>query len=987
MGLIHFEGGKGHGMSHHATSPSSAPSSDASPVTFSSVFDQEVKQIKDARVARKVRVGNGEEFVKTSLIGLAFSGGGIRSATFNLGFLQAMARERLLHNFDYLSTVSGGGYIGSWLAAVTSRFLKAQSDKTFEDVETALKPEEYTPKLRRERSFLHWLRMYSSYLTPNTGMTSGDTWAMIGTWLRNAFLNQAILGLLFLGIFALLESLLLLLAESQKYALVLLILGAILMFLAAVSMAVDVADQVVSRDPRRPTVFRRTKVTRRVMLPYLAACILLNTALWRWKELAGSTPLLWLVAGAWFYVFVWGLVAVPVALRQRQREKADPSFTPEVSVTALLIFSPIAGAIGGGLLYAYWRLLAGPRSCTTVPGCDPINWMVVVFGPSVVILCLLMVGSLHLGLTGRGCRDLVREWWARLGGYMMLITLGWLGAAGICAFGPLLVRWCVFKMQAWSLGAALLWILHTYFGVKAANSPRTSGSPSEDTNEQNAEKKNDQALISRILQSPKLLDAVARAAPYVFAVGLLLLLATVVHIGAGAYFDPTDTAMLWHSSQGWSACCGSALASVNQGSDWGVLCNLYWGIQNHGDWQLLLIVACSLMAASVALSWRVDVNDFSLHHFYRNRLVRCYLGASNSERKPQAFTRFDPGDDLDLKDFSEGYPGPYPIINAALNITTGEELGYATRRAKSFFFSPKYCGYEVNAPRNGASWFQRNNMGEETFEKTYSLTADGRTERSLARVKTSGGISLGTAMAISGAAASPNMGYYTSAATGLFMTLFDVRLGWWMGNSRYEDKWRSAGPALGLGYLFSELTAQSDQKRSYVYLSDGGHFENLAVYELIRRHCKVIVACDVDADPDYRFENLLGLIEKARTDFGADIVLNFEQIRPPKGSRQSRANFMEGDIYYDPQNQADTGKFIYVKASMPKRGKKRATFEENVLPDDVWLYFDKHKSFPHQSTADQWFDELQFESYRALGEFIGRSAVDKIRKSIEDALK
>ena len=51
-----------------------------------------------------------------NLLGLAFSGGGIRSATFNLGVLQALSKIGLLKQVDYLSTVSGGGYIGSWLA-------------------------------------------------------------------------------------------------------------------------------------------------------------------------------------------------------------------------------------------------------------------------------------------------------------------------------------------------------------------------------------------------------------------------------------------------------------------------------------------------------------------------------------------------------------------------------------------------------------------------------------------------------------------------------------------------------------------------------------------------------------------------------------------------------------------------------------------------------------------------------------------------------
>jgi len=958
------------------------------PVTFATVLSAEVTQISAARDARGVP----SEKTGDSLIGLAFSGGGIRSATFNLGFLQAMARERLLHKFDYLSTVSGGGYIGSWLAAVTYRFLQSKPDAGFQDVEAALIPEEYKTNLRRERSFLHWLRMYSNYLTPNAGLISGDTWAMIGTWLRNAFLNQTIFGLFSLGVFAFFQGLLLLLAKSRSYADALLVCGAVLLFIAAISMALSIADQKGFWQVIKPNFFQRTKVTTTVMLPYLAASIFLNTGLWRWPALADLPIGWWLGVGAAFYFLVWGSVSILVWLRRRRRALDKDEVTPEISISALLIFSPISGLVGGALLWAYVTFLVKPRACTTVYGCGGVNWAVVILGTAVVMLTLLAVGAIHLGLTGRGCRDLVREWWARLGGYMMLVTLGWLAVAGICAFGPLFLRWIFFKLGAWkSMSAAGLWALHNYLGVRAANSATVSGKKkgkSDDPKESPSLEKDQEGWLERIVKSPMLLNAIAQAAPYVFAFGLLLGLATVVQVGGGAYFDPQHTQKLWQSNDSWSPCCGGAGASAPTPVDWAALCQNYWAVQYHGHAVPFFLAALVLIVAASALSWRVDVNDFSLHHFYRNRLVRCYLGASNASRRPQAFTAFDPRDDIDLKDFGAGYPGPFPILNAALNITTGEELGYATRRAKSFVFTPLYCGYEVNAPGNEASWFERTNPTGEAFEPTYSLTSDGRTAGNITKIESYGGISLGTAMAISGAAASPNMGYYTSVATGLFMTLFDVRLGWWMGNPRYPWKWRSPGPAFGLGYLFSELVAQSDQKKSYVYLSDGGHFENLAVYELLKRHCKVIVACDADADPKYCFENLLALIEKARVDTGAEIVVPCDGISPAANMRECGCNYVVGDIFYDPQNPLDRGKFIYIKAGLPKRPEnaRRESGEENLLPDDVRAYAAKHKTFPHESTADQWFDELQFESYRALGEFIGRSAAEAIRKEITTAL-
>lgn len=966
------------------------------PVTFDTVLKREVDQIKAARKARGVPT----EKTQDSLIGLAFSGGGIRSATFNLGILQALARRGLLHKFDYLSTVSGGGYIGSWLAAVTKRYLANVPGSSFKDVEKALVPEDYQPTIRHERSFVRWLRLYSNYLTPHSGPISGDTWAMIGTWSRNCFLNQTILGLLFLGFFVLCDVLLLALFRSWGLGWDMVGWGGAVMFAAAVAMGFNVVDQTPRKDK---SWFQRVKVTLTVMLPFLAASLLLNSGLWRlavsdqWAVRSGrDVPVIfqqslwcWAAAGAGFYFVAWALVAFSVRVRRRfaLEKKAEGM----VDIYALLFSSAVAGAISASLLREYAVLLTHLRNGAGV------QWTVITLGPGAVMLVLLSCGAFHQGITGRGCRDLVREWWARLGGYMMLVTLAWLLLATICVFGPLLVRWVLFKLQNWSIVPAVLWLLHNYLGVKAANSATTSGKPGkpkkpDDEDAGLAEK------AAAFLKSPRILDLVAKAAPYVFAGGLFLLLATAVHIGTGLGFAPDQTRTLWHLGSDTSlASSTTPQALTTAPTTWPALRELYWKVQRGGEKNSrsvvlppMLLVAVLLLVACLMLSLRVDVNDFSLHHFYRNRLVRCYLGASNPKRRPQPFTGFDPSDDLALADLAGDYPGPYPLLNTALNITSGEELGYASRRAKSFVFSPLYCGYEVNLPGEDESWFLRTNSPRATFENTFSLTKLGRTEKSFSQVTSEDGIALGTAMAISGAAASPNMGYYTSAATGLFMTLFDVRLGWWMGNPRFREKWRSPGPKLGLGYLFSELIAQSDQKKSYVYLSDGGHFENLAVYELLRRHCRVIVACDADCDDQYQFQNLVDLMEKARTDLGAEIVIDFRQIRPADGGRESENNFVVGDIFYDPQDPDDRGKFIYIKTSMPQRPKTPSPaivrHKENRLPDDVWQYFDKHPTFPHQSTADQWFDELQFESYRALGEFIGIAAADKIKEEIGGAL-
>ncbi len=947
---------------HHASSQ------DPSRVTFKEVFQAELTQIAEARRARQVDTSKP---TADNLVGLAFSGGGIRSATFNLGILQALAETELLHKFDYLSTVSGGGYIGSWLAAVTRRFLSVLPDKSFRDVEKALIPVRREPGGREERTFLHWLRLYSNYLTPHTGMFSGDTWAMIGTWLRNVILNQTVLGLLFVGVLVFCNGVLLgLLKSALRHARELLIPGAVAWFIATVSMAWSASEQIPSQRLLL-TPFQRVKVTVTVIVPFFLACLLLNSALWRWRDVAAAAPLwMWFALPAGFYSLAWAVAAGLIRLWREVLEKKDQK-DRMLSLTAFLSSSLVAGAVGGGLGREYLILLdrTWPAACSADPRCYGANWIVGVFGTGGVTLIMLLAGALHLGLAGRGCRDLVREWWARLGGYLMLLTLGWMLLAACCIFGPLGLRWVLAKLKWGSIVPAVLWIAHNYLGLKAARSATTSG-----RNEKaKSAKASDTSWMVRLLKNPQVLDRLARFAPYVFAVGMILLLATAVHIVAGLFFCFDRTALLWRSI--------SAAAPAN---DWRELSEQYWRIQWHESYWLLLAAGVVLAVASLLLSRRVDVNDFSLHHFYRNRLVRCYLGASNPERKPQPFTGFDPNDDMPLSAFAGDYPGPYPILSAALNITSGAELGYATRRAKSFVFNPLYCGYDFIRPGEDADRFRLENA----CELSYSKTELGRTAHASTWVTSKGGVALGTATAISGAAASPNMGYHTSPATALFMTLFDVRLGWWMGNPQFPKEWKSPGPTWGLGYLLSELAGQADQDKGYIYLSDGGHFENLAVYELIRRHCKVIVACDADCDGSYIFENLLALIEKARADFGARIVIDFSGIRPRDG-RESEYNFAVGDIFYDPQNPHDHGTLFYIKTSLPTRRHKDKDEDkrnEDSLPDDVWRYAEEHKTFPHQTTADQWFDELQFESYRALGQYIGRAAASDIGREIRTTL-
>jgi len=881
------------------------------PITFEEVLRHELDCIKDSRQRRGIHVKAHPD----NLIGLAFSGGGIRSATFNLGILQALAENGLLHKFDYLSTVSGGGYIGSWLAALTYR-LTRDLDSPFDGVEKTLKSQ------KRESPFVNWLRLYSNYLTPYKGIGISDTWVALGTWMRSVILNQAILGLLLAGVLLLCQGVLMPLILAENDGMIFFISSGILFLIATVSMGIDVAG---GSSATEITPSSSQWITVSMMLPF-SACVTLNCALWQRTDFGTCPTWSWAAAGAASYLVAWGSMAVVFCVRRGWRAHRGKPMKPMISIVALLLSSPLAGAIGGVLLRLYVLLLMH------LPDWPSTNEVVVVFGSSLVMLMMLLVGFLHLGLIGRGSIDIAREWWASQAAYAVMVTLGWLILVGIVFFGPLAIRWVLFEMGGWSIVAILLPVLYAFLRAKYVRGRRR--------------------------------QIIADMAPWVSCIGSILVLETGLHIATGLLFATADTQELW---------------GVHTGLGWHFISEGYWRVLEGSSRLWLPGLGCFFLVFGLVLSWRVDVNEFSLHHFYRNRLVRCYLGASNPQRRPQPLVRFDPADDLPLSELSDNYPGPYPILNAALNITSGQELGYATRQAKSFVFTPLYCGFDLSDTAKAST-------SDDRFLPSFARTVLGRSDLSTWKSGFGGGISLGTAMTISGAAASPNMGYFTSRATAFFMALFAVRLGWWMGNPRYLRAWKSAGPRLGLTYFLAELFPQSDQQRRYVYLSDGGHFENLGIYELLRRRCRLIVSCDAGCDPDYKFEDLRKLIEKAHADFGARIEIDYARMRPDYSMRESQWNYAVGTIYYDSSNNLDTGTLIFIKASMPMKVDYRTPLSVRRLPDEVWRYYDQHLMFPHESTVDQWFDDLQFESYRALGEYIGLHAAENIDFAMDDTL-
>lgn len=673
-----------------------------------------------------------------------------------------------------------------------------------------------------------------------------------------------------------------------------------------------------------------------------------------------------------------------------------------------------------------WLLLYGVRTLFFVAAfsvrSELISSLGVVILPPLLFAIPFITLELGVGLAGDALSDEKREWIARLRAASFLTGAAWLVLTGFALLGPAFFDWIAETAGArWSVWAG--WLGTTLAGVLAGRSARTKGS---------AETEESRPATSWLLQT------VTLVAPPVFIAGMLLLVAKLTN---------------------WSI----ALEATPNMEPANVL---------------KVIVAIAVFATIFVLfGSRININDFSMHSFYRDRLARCYAGASNPHRKPNRFTGFAPTDRrLPITALlperwthapdpappnGPAYSGPFPIICTAVNLTTGEDLAYQERKAASFVFTPLFSGFDVGLTAGTDKSVQFNGFVP-TSEYVYTHH---------------GGISLATAVAISGAAASPNMGYHSSPAMAFLMTVFNVRLGWWLRNPRRRPdapsvletfagvlgyvpqggrlrspwevltgspaKTNPSVPKFGPLRLLDELLGQANDTSRYVYLTDGGHFDNMGLYELVRRRCRRIIVCDAEADGNLHFEGLGMAIRKVRLDFGVEITFDgrdpdlaaaraaraaqeqaSQQAQPadpapvggvPAGHAQvsetqaaeaaltaqplsvhfethtseagevgvtgnisrekptpEEAHGLEalklfpekgvhaiiGTVRY-PEAPDKPGHILYIKSSL--------TGDE---PVDVLNFRKTHRTFPHDTTLNQFFTESQFESYRRLGQHI-----------------
>ncbi len=880
-----------------------------------------------------------------NLSALCLSGGGIRSASFSLGVIQGLAEAELLSRFEYISTVSGGGYIGSWLSAWL--YWTRRNGGTPAEVLQELRPQRKSSD--EEPHPIRHLREYSSYLTPKVGLLSGDFWAAFAIVLRNLLLNWLILVPL-IALPVILVKIIAAIIQTAQFTAscwaVVLAVGVFCLGLAAWSLGYKLRRLYLVRDAERRPDEQRSFLKWGLIPAILAgffyswmanqfrtpAAIFAPALQSNWGGASAMRGWLPMVAVA---LIIYAIISVVVRRQTAGQERSIPNWKDWLAWTV--------SAIAWGLLiwlgvYLYSKLayqMARPdRLCPaylsecTVGSLSSIDrhQLLIIFGMPWFLLCGLLTQSIYcLAHSYSPSGDFEREWLGRAAGWYLVAGLGWIVVSVVVLLGPEMSDYLFANSREWLTAIA------GASGAVTAFLGRSSLTSAQGAN-----------TGWRNLASNIVLGLVGP----IFALVLLILFSKA--------FDGIAFEQAFHQSPLFSG----------NGSGADYCSNWTWSI---GLLAMLLII---MFGADLLM----NVNRFSLHAVYRNRLVRAYLGGPRLHRKPDGLTGFDQHDNFRVADLrSQQRPGngdwcPFHVINMTLNLPSTRNLAWQQRKAMSFAVTPLFSG-----------------------------TADLGFRRTGEYGNPDGGISLGTAMAISGAAASPNMGYHSSPSVTFLLTLFNVRLGWWLGNPGRAGDQESArvrslkqrlcsldrnvapyaqdSPWLSVRPLLSELFGLMNEEDPYVYLSDGGHFEDLGIYEMVRRRCKWIVAIDGDADPERGFVDLGDAVRKVWIDLG--VRISFENSDLLQATRESKPEnvpyFALGKIEYVSDQpiggKVPCGQILYIKPTV--RGDEWAA--------DVIAYQRANPDFPHQSTGDQWFDEPQLEAYRALGYLIIRRVLKAVR--------
>ena len=943
---------------------------------------------------------------RKGLLGVCFSGGGIRSATFNLGIVQGLAQLGLLPHLDYLSSVSGGGYIHEFLAAWILRHPSGLSGVIEE-----LIPQAEPGCLPRAPEPIKWLTRYASYLTPARGIFSTDTWTMIAIWFRNTILNQIPIMAALSFVFLLVH----LLAPAPEWcaAIPWAFRGVTRLWVEVAALAIagwslwqlglNLHRQRGMRNPRSEAGFRKkhllgnADVQWRIMVPWLA--LSLWTICWlRMLESHQAHRVDAIVFALWVLAITMLVIFAGGAMDSFQILHPDARWWKHVFAVAAfcgigVVASAIACAVGYGIVHAgrpaavalagWLSTLGGasshaspalgcPAHCPALGGNMPIDpWRLeLTLLPGLLLSVPYIAIELSIGLLGRNYKDIQREWMARLRAWATLYALVWSGVVGISLLGPYVGYRLVHLGPGFRYTALATFAVSHLTTILTGWSGKSDGKPTEG------------AFLGL-----KTMDLLAVIAAPITILGLLLTISSFAAWGVDSLYANLTVLI---DAESWKGVSLWPFGVTDlSGSARALAAAPYWMVD--------AVAALAALGIAALFGWRIDINEFSMQLFYRNRLTRCYIAATTPNRQPDPFTGFDrrsrlsgvpnhrgeallPAvsdllpDRFNKQEKKGSYDGPFPIFCATLNLTTGEDLATQERKGTSFAFTPLYSGYSVSWTDGRA----RKHVSYNGFVPTECYAYP------------KGGIHLDTAVAISGAAVNPSMGYNSNPILAFLMTFFNVRLGWWITNTRKMNAWRASNgrttPWLALGYLLKELFGMVNDGSTFVNLSDGGHFENMGLYELVRRRCRFIVVCDAEEDPGSSFGGMGAAITKCRSDFGAEIDLDLRPLRVDEKTGYSQAHCVVGTITYPPplEDHKDvsddwgtdctcmehqpqdlyTGVIVYLKSSLV-----------GDEPPDLLTYQLAHPSFPQDSTLNQWFTGTQFEAYRRLGHHVAMTAI------------
>jgi hypothetical protein len=861
-------------------------------------------------------------------VGFALSGGGIRSATLSLGLFQGLARNGLLRHVHYLSTVSGGGYFGSFLGRLYRREkLHKVAPDTVKPPPQGSPPDKDTQVetvLSETRSApLRLLRENGRYLAPRG---APDMLLAVGVALRNWTAVHVVMGFL---------------ALTALCALALVRYG------IEAALPPDTSTSVI--------LFHHLWFS-----PYLIA--------------AGIALLLFAFPPGWAY---W------LARDLRQKHQW---------IGYVIRWTPVLviAALGVG-----WWLT------NRADGLNPLEWMLIALGVLAVITVLrYMAASLRVyiqitqeALGGKVTPD---DHTAALRRKLSLsMTRGLTFVTALLIIGVIDTAGQSLLLLGYRAAVGTVSAYAVFAAVAATLRP----------------------LVSRLLERwpcdarPTL---PANLTVHVAAAALLLLLLAPV-------------AALTH----WIA-WGDGLATVSQlsatSSTTGVASptGALWYLQ-------ITAIAAALLSLFMGHVWQF-VNRSSLHPLYEARLRRAYMGASNPARTQRGqneppVTQVHPDDGATVLQYHiEQHDGPLHIINLTLNRTIGGRSQIESKDRKGMVMAVGPGGVTVGR-QHQATWKTaptmsfRASLGQiSSMFKLARRKGDATKPQDFQvfyRESDSEVLDIGQWVALSGAAFSTGLGSRTNMGLSFLAGLFNVRLGYWwhcaLDPARRPGRTKRTWPRRLQGIvrrilpvqmaMLDEWTARFPGVESeHWYLSDGGHFENMGAYELIRRRLRFIVVCDNEQDASYTFSGLANLVRKARIDFGAEIEflddkqlveLNMDQelarwIRPLEMLRRGRwaaepvpspvTNNMRAEINVDPERlslaHASLAKITYAKQAnedKPKTGlllyiKPTLVGDE---PIDVLQYHSDHAEFPQETTADQFFEEEQWESYRRLGVHMG----------------